>query len=143
MHSNLSWRTRAIFVLALALAAVPCAGAAQKPGRGKPEKAAKHAKKADDRASPAEVRHFSTGETSAIGEHYRTQFKALPPGLQRKIARGEPLPPGWQKRMQLFPIALERRLGPLPADYGRGVIDGNAVIYHLRSHQVIDVTVLF
>jgi len=26
---------------------------------------------------------------------------ALPPGLQKKVARGEPLPPGWQKKLKV------------------------------------------
>ena len=142
MHSNRSWTKRAIFVLAFTLAGVAGATADQKRGH-KPEKAAKHAKVADHGRSNAEAIRFSTGESGAIREQYGEQFKALPPGLQKKLARGGQLPPGWQKRMQPFPIALERRLGPLPADYGRGVIDGNAVIYHLRSHALIDVTVLF
>jgi hypothetical protein len=143
MHSNLALGTRAIFILSLALAHVTGAAADQKPGRGKPEKASKHANVADHRVPHAEARRFSTDEAGAIREQYGRQFAALPPGLQKKVARGGQLPPGWQKRIQPFPIALERRLGTLPADYGRGVIDGNAVIYHLRSHAVIDVTVLF
>ena len=45
--------------------------------------------------------------------------------------------------MQPFPVDLERRLGPLPSNYRRGVYDGHGVIYDSRSHVVIDVTVLF
>ncbi|MEO7272370.1 MAG: hypothetical protein ABIX28_23130 [Vicinamibacterales bacterium] len=133
---------RAIFVLSFALAAVTGAAADQKRGH-KPEQAAKHGKAADHRVSNAAAIRFSTGEAGVIREQYGQQFKALPPGLQKKVARGGQLPPGWEKKIQPFPVALERRLSTLPADYGRGVIDGNAVIYHLRSHVVIDVTVLF
>jgi len=142
MHSNGSWTKCAIFGLVFTLAGVAAATAGQKHGH-KPEKAAKHAKVVDHGRSNAEAIRFSTGEAGAIREQYGKQFKALPPGLQKKLARGGQLPPGWQNRMQPFPIALERRLGTLPADYGRGVIDGNAVIYHLRSRTLIDVTVLF
>ena len=44
---------------------------------------------------------------------------------------------------EVFPIIVERRLVVLPADYRRGVIDGNAVIYAPRSGIIIDATVLF
>ncbi|MDF2180004.1 hypothetical protein P2G88_17250 [Aliiglaciecola sp. CAU 1673] len=27
--------------------------------------------------------------------------KALPPGLQKKVAEGKPLPPGWQKKLEV------------------------------------------
>jgi hypothetical protein len=134
---------RAFFVLALALAVANPIVAGQKSGRGKPEKAAKHAKVEEHRSPTGAAVRFSTDDAVFIREYYGPRYKALPHGLQKKVARGEPLPPGWQKKMQPFPIALERRLGPLPSDYGRGVIDGHAVIYNLRSHSVIDVTVAF
>jgi hypothetical protein len=86
---------------------------------------------------------FSTGEQRAIREYYAPRYKSLPPGLQKKVARGGALPPGWQKKMQPFPVEVERRLEPLPRGYGRGVIDGHAVIYSTRSNTVIDVAVLF
>ncbi|NMH63654.1 hypothetical protein [Shewanella salipaludis] len=37
---------------------------------------------------------------SALAKHddHDKKGKALPPGLQKKLARGEPLPPGWQKK---------------------------------------------
>jgi hypothetical protein len=87
--------------------------------------------------------HFSTGDQRVIHEYYAPRSKSLPPGLQKKVARGGALPPGWQKKMQPFPVEVERRLEPLPSGYGRGVIDGHAVIYSTRSHSVIDVAVLF
>jgi len=86
---------------------------------------------------------FSTGEQRVIREYYAPRYKSLPPGLQKKVARGGSLPPGWQKKMQPFPVEVERRLEPLPRGYSRGVIDGHAVIYSSRSHTVIDVAVLF
>lgn len=134
---------RAMFVLAWTLAAATAVTADQKPGKGKPDKSAKQGKVADHRTSGTDVIRFSTGDAGFIREYYGPRLRALPPGLQKKVARGGQLPPGWQKKMQPFPISLERRLGALPVDYGRGIIDGNAVIYNLRSHAVIDVTVLF
>ena len=86
---------------------------------------------------------FSTGEQRVIREYYAPRYKSLPLGLQKKVARGGALPPGWQKKMQPFPVDVERRLEPLPSGYSRGVFDGHAVIYSTRSHTVVDVTVLF
>jgi hypothetical protein len=45
--------------------------------------------------------------------------------------------------MQSLPWYVERRLGVLPRDYRRGVIDDHAVIYVPRSGVIIDATVLF
>ena len=45
--------------------------------------------------------------------------KELPPGLQKKVARGEPLPPGHAKRA--LPADLEQRIGKLPSGYTRYV----------------------
>ena len=97
----------------------------------------------DDRTHVSGEIRFSTGDARLIHEYYAPRYKSLPPGLQKKVARGGQLPPGWQKKMQPFPVDLERRLGPLPRDYRRGVYDGHGVIYDSRSHVVIDVTVLF
>jgi hypothetical protein len=134
---------RMIFVLALTLAAAATVTAGQKPGNGKPPKDAKHGKAAGNSAPVSATVHFSTGDAGVLHTYYGPRYKSLPPGLQKKLARGGQLPPGWQKKMQPFPIDLERRLAPLPTNYGRGVIDGNAVIYDQRSHVVIDVTILF
>jgi hypothetical protein len=132
-----------MLALALTVAATAAVAASQKPGRGNPHKAAKQDHVADDETRVVANVRFSIGDQRAIHEYYAPRHKSLPPGLQKKVARGGQLPPGWQKKMQPFPIELERRLGPLPHEYGRGVIDGHAVIYNTRSHAVIDVTVLF
>jgi hypothetical protein len=87
--------------------------------------------------------HFSIGEQRVIREYYAPRNRPLPRGLQKKLARGGQLPPGWQKKLQPFPVEVERQLAPLPAECGRGVIDGHAVIYNTHSHTVIDVAVLF
>ncbi len=86
---------------------------------------------------------FSTGDARIIREHYATRYRNLPPGLQKKLARGGSLPPGWQKKMEPFPVELDRRLARLPDGYSRGVIDGHAVIYVPGTSIVIDAAVLF
>jgi len=86
---------------------------------------------------------FGSGDVTIIRDHYAPRYRNLPPGLQKKVARGGQLPPGWRKKFEPFPAHLERRLVVLPADHRRGVIDGHAVIYNTRSNVIIDVAVLF
>jgi hypothetical protein len=85
---------------------------------------------------------FSTGDVQIIREYYAPRYRRLPPGLQKKYARTGTLPPGWQKKVDPFPVALERRLFVLPAGYHRGVIDRQAVIYNPRG-VIIDVMMIF
>jgi hypothetical protein len=109
-------------------------------GRGKGP-AAKHGK--DQQAHATTSIHFEVEHVRTIRTHYGPRFRQLPPGLQKKYARTGELPPGWQKKMEPLPVAIERGLPRLPAGYGRGVIDGHAVIYNSRSGTIIDVAVLF
>ena len=132
--------TRLILAFALVVAATTSLTAHQKSHGSK---AAKHESVATGESRSTVNVHFSIGEQRVIREYYAPRYRSLPPGLQKKVARGGQLPPGWQKKMQPFPTEVERHLGPLPRDCGRGVIDGHAVIYSTRSHAVIDVAVLF
>jgi hypothetical protein len=114
-------------------------------GRGKKHGAADHAKH-DKKQSDSHVSlHLVFGKADVVilRDHYSPRYTNLPPGLQKKVARGGPLPPGWRKKFEPFPASLERRLPPLPAGYGRGVIDGHAVIYNSRTSVIVDVAVLF
>ncbi len=86
---------------------------------------------------------FSTGDVKLIHEYYAPQSRHLPRGMSKKLVRTGTLPPGWQKKMQPFPLALARRLGPVPDGFKRGVINGQAVIYNSRTDVILDVTVLF
>jgi len=86
---------------------------------------------------------FSTGDAALLKEHYAPTYRNLPPGLQKKLRRTGQLPPGWEKRFEPFPPALERELAPLPSGYRRGVLDGHAVIFNPRTHVLLDVVVLF
>jgi hypothetical protein len=76
-------------------------------------------------------------EIEVIRTHYSQQSSNLPPGLQKKVARGGQLPPGWEKKMQPFPASVDRVLLPLPGGYQRGVFGGHAVIYN--GTTVIDI----
>jgi hypothetical protein len=86
---------------------------------------------------------FVPSEVRVIREYYGPRYRSLPPGLQKKYRRTGQLPPGWQKRMEPFPLVVERQLAVLPAGYQRGVIDGHAVIYNPRTQVIFDIAVLF
>lgn len=86
---------------------------------------------------------FGTHDAQIIREYYAPRYRNLPPGLQKKLARTGQLPPGWQKRFEPFPVAIERQLVALPVGYRRGVVDGHAVIFDNRTHVILDVAVLF
>jgi hypothetical protein len=135
--------TRVMLVTTLVLATTTVATAHEKSRGRHSTEDAKHERVASEASGRVTTVHFSIGEQRVIREYYASRYQSLPPGLRKKIARGGQLPPGWQKKLQPFPREVERQLEPLPADCGRGVIDGHAVIYSTRSHAVIDVTVLF
>lgn len=86
---------------------------------------------------------FGARDAQIIREYYAPRYRNLPPGLQKKLARTGQLPPGWQKRFEPFPVAIERQLVALPVGYRRGVVDGQAVIFDNRTHVILDVAVLF
>jgi hypothetical protein len=136
-----------MFVTALAFATATTLAAEQKShgkAQGRDSRpAAKHEPVSKDAGRVAVHVTFSIGEQRVLREYYEPRYKSLPPGLRKKVARGGQLPPGWQKKLRPFPVEIERQLAPLPRDYGRGVIDGHAVIYNTRSRVLIDVAVLF
>jgi hypothetical protein len=86
---------------------------------------------------------FAPAEIAILRTHYAPRYRNLPPGLQKKVARGGQLPPGWQKKFEPFPVVVEQQLSALPPGYGRGVIDGHAVIYDSRTNVIVDLAVLF
>ena len=96
-----------------------------------------------DRVSASVEIVFGQRDAQIIKEYYAPRYRNLPPGLQKKLARTGQLPPGWQKRFEPFPVAIERRLVALPGGYRRGVVDGHAVIFDDRTHVIFDVAVLF
>ena len=95
---------------------------------------------------------FSDPDVAALREYYAPKAegkgkgkakgqkeKDLPPGLQKKLARGEPLPPGHAKRA--LPADLEKRLGPLPTGYTRYVVGPDVVIVDTRRDVVVDIVI--
>ena len=68
-------------------------------------------------------------------------FRSLPPGLEKQLRRNGQLPPGLQKKVQPFPVELERRLPPLPTNYARVCIGGRGLIVDAQFNivDIIDV----
>ena len=87
--------------------------------------------------------YFQPRDVRVIGEYYAPRSRPLPPGLEKKYYRTGHLPPGWEKRVEPFPVAVERQLPPLPTGYRRAFIDGYAVVYIPRTQVVVDVFATF
>src|SRR5258706_569951 len=87
--------------------------------------------------------YFRQDDIRVIREYYESRYRSLPPGLAKKYYRTGHLPPGWERKMEPVPVAVERRLVVLPPEYRRGYIDGSIVVYSPRTHVVIDVVSLF
>jgi len=79
--------------------------------------------------------------------------KALPPGLAKKVARGDKLPPGWQKKIargevlpqtvyaqaQPLPDVVIRKLPPPPAGTILVTLDGKVVRLLEATRTIVDV----
>ena len=87
--------------------------------------------------------YFQPHDVRIIREYYEPRYRSLPPGLAKKFARTGHLPPGWQRKMESFPVAVERELVVLPSGYRRGYIDGSIIVYSLQTQIMIDVVPLF
>lgn len=90
------------------------------------------------------------------GDHHQDgKQRPLPPGLQKKVARGGELPPGWQKKLtrgEVLPAsvyeagqpipAAERQRWQLPADPKGTVtleVDGEVVRVVQNTREIIDI----
>ena len=76
----------------------------------------------------------SASPRTPVGEHRRSK--------QKKLRQTGQLPPGWQRKLEPFPVVVERDLVVLPTGYQRGVIDGHAVIYNPRTQVIVDLALL-
>jgi hypothetical protein len=47
------------------------------------------------------------------------------------------------EKVRTVPVVVEHHLPSLPPGYGRGVIDGHAIIYNARTNVIVDLAVLF
>jgi hypothetical protein len=93
---------------------------------------------------------FSTGDRRIVREYYGQPKKkarkaphglakreALPPGLNKRLERGDVLPPGLEERR--LPGDLEARLSVLPKNYVRLRIGGDLIVKNLKTDAVVDI----
>ena len=118
--------------------------AAESPGRERGRKQGNDGRDRPNVAARVDVHvAFGPNDVVILREFYAPRYSNLPHGLQKKVARGGRLPPGWQKKIEPFPVAIERRLAPLSSGYRRGVIDGHGVIYNARTNVIVDLAVRY
>ncbi len=84
---------------------------------------------------------FSDHERRAIYEHYGVSYggtaKGLPPGQQKRLAKGKPMPPGIAKKH--LPTSLDQRLGVPGSGTARVIIGNDVVLIQVSTGLVLDV----
>ena len=104
------------------------------PGKGKPESAGRPE---SSQGPYAESRETSGWDEQAfrlfVHEQNYGGYSSLPPGIRKKLARGQPLPPGIAKRD--LPPALLQRL-PVRAGYEWRAVGTDVVLYSIASGVV-------
>jgi len=90
---------------------------------------------------------FTVGEAATIrayfGDHHAQGSKngkgpkALPPGIEKNLARGKALPPGIAK--QVLPDGLLKRLPSAPHGYERILVSGKVLLVEIATQVIHDV----
>ena len=90
---------------------------------------------------------FSNSEATTIRAYFSDQHahgskngkgpKALPPGIEKNLARGKALPPGIAK--QVLPDGLLKRLPPAPHGYERILVSGKVLLVEIATQVIHDV----
>lgn len=128
------------------------------PAYAKPQKAKVH--KTDETTTVAEENVFSAAERNLIRSQLsqrerssqKKDFDQLPPGLQKKVARGKALPPGWQKKIEPghsldyqvyrqrtnLPEDLLRRLPASPKDSEIIQIEDKIIRLNTATRTILD-----
>jgi hypothetical protein len=132
---------------------LPVASLAQPPAwAGKGKGPAGQQKESHEREYRRDDRHrnyrdyrYSDRERDALRRHLSNRdYQSLPPGLQKKVARGGQLPPGWQKKLQVgrtLPDDLYYHGQRLPVYDGIRRIDGvTDVIIDNEAVRIMDAT---
>lgn len=97
--------------------------------------------------------YYSSHPVPPLAKPSKQKMKRLPPGLQKKIARGKGLPPGWQKKLergevmdrqvyayaQPIPMELAHRLPPQPAGVVTVQLEGKIVRLAEATLTILDV----
>ena len=76
--------------------------------------------------------HQGNGNGNGKGKH-----KGLPPGIEKNLARGKPLPPGIAKRY--LPDGLIKALPAPPKGYERIIVDGKVLLVEIATQVIHDV----
>jgi hypothetical protein len=96
------------------------------------------------------VDYFTDGEIGTMRDYFRALYrreghvpeaysaKGLPPGIQKNLARGKPLPPGIAKRYP--PDDLLVRLPPRPG-YERVIVGNDVLLVAAATGVILDVLV--
>lgn len=98
------------------------------------------------------IQRYVTTHSQSQGKGWKKK-KALPPGLQKKVARGESLPPGWEaklRRGEIMPSEIYAQCHPLPPEVVRQlppsppgtvtvVISGKVVRLIQATREILDV----
>lgn len=92
---------------------------------------------------PPSAMVFSEAERRIIGEYFRdhpeppkAESKALPPGIAKKLARGDALPPGIAKRY--LPGDLERRLQSR-GGFERIIVGEDVLLIRFSTKIILDI----
>jgi hypothetical protein len=97
--------------------------------------------------------YFHDYPQAAPEGHKPKKPKALPPGLQKKAARGCDLPPGWQKKIVRgevldaevyrhathLPVELTKRLPPAPEGTVLIKVEGKVIRLYEATRTILDV----
>lgn len=70
-------------------------------------------------------------------DHARADYSSLPPGIQKRLARGKGLPPGIAKRY--LPSGLEKRLSAVPRGYERIIVGDDLLLVELSTGTISDI----
>lgn len=140
------------FLAALSLVLVCPAQADPPEGKGRPDKAAKHAEKGgrgsgqgsgESESQTSGTALVSAGISAALARQHALEsridfgnYKSLPPGIRKNLARGKPLPPGIAK--QVAPNSLRSRL-PYHPGYDWQVAGTDLILVQAGTAVVADV----
>jgi hypothetical protein len=97
--------------------------------------------------------YFQKSPQTDLKGHKVTKPKKLPPGLQKKAARGKGLPPGWQKKIargevldaelcphaKPLPFELIKRLPPAPEGTVLVKVEGKVIRLYEATRTILDV----
>ena len=84
----------------------------------------------------ATIRAYFGDEHDKSGKKNKGQ-KALPPGIEKNLARGKALPPGIAK--QVLPADLSRLLPPPPSGFERIMVSGRVLLVEIATQVIHDV----